>query len=721
MTSSGEGSLREIWTALSLVSRRLDELAGAVTRLPPAGEAPEPAGAPLDETARAGLRGLQGLLAVGPGLALPDALALAVDRAVHRAGADCAAVLLLTPDGRVEAVAHRGFGAEVPLAARDRGIVGLALRDGEIVAGESEDRARDALMREHALVRALALPLRVAPAPAVGVLLAGRRRDVAFAPPDLRVLVLLGDRLGWLLGRAGPSVAAAPAALAADLDVGRAAETVAREAAALLGAPAVAVLLPDGAGLRVEAGTGISAAGTVEDARVGVLAAVLRSRTLWTAGEGREDDALARLLGATPRLVVPLLSRGGALVALLAAGGPRPLSPAALAPLLSPAATALRNARLHAETVAALAELRAGEDHPPIVEPPPPARDFAGLLAVILGRVTAVRDRMTDPALRRELDVAEEAAWRAAEAVRGLLGFAPGHRGEPLTPLDVGPVLRQAVDRARARWTSREASPPTLRLDLEALPPIRGSVASLAEALDHLLENAAEASQPGGAITVRGRWDGGPRVEITVEDRGAGMDEATRARALDAFFSTRGVGRLGLGLCVAQAIVTRHRGELDLASAPGRGTTVRVTLSTVAGERRSSGDAAAGAVAARVLVVEPDAAVRETLVDVLTQQGHLAFTAAEGAEGLDLVRRESIDLVLADLTLPGMGGLELARAVKRARPGVPVLLLTGWPGDLDRDRVADSGVDGVIEKPVGLVEVRTAVAAALAQRAAPRP
>lgn len=712
--SGEEGSLREIWAAFSLITRRLDDLAASVAHLAPAAPAPV-AGAPLDEQARRRLAALASLLAIGPGLSREEAALLAVDRAIHRARADCAAVLMVGEDGRLAPVVQRGFAPRLPAGLAADGIAGRAMVDAEPILGGPADRDTDPLMRGHALRQALVLPIRAPGASPGGVLFAGRRRAAEFDPEAVEALVLVADRLG-LLTVTPPTATSEPAAgiaaAPAELDLDRTAAAVVHAVATTLGASAVALLLPEAGGLTLAAQEGLAVGSAPLAAGTGALAAVLETRRSWTPAEGGADEALARFLGAPPQLVAPLLD-GDRLVAILAIGGPRPAARTALDALLPPAAVALRNARLHTETVQALAELQTTES--PAVDPvPAPARDFANLLAVVLGRLAAVRERAGDPGIRGELAVAEEAAWRAAEAVRGLLGFAPGHRTGALGPVDVGAMLRAAVEQARRRWTAHAAAPTPVRLDLEPVPPVRGNADDLREALDLLLENAAEATLDGSPVAVRARWDGGGVVEILVEDGGTGMEDTAGARALEPFFTTKGPGRLGLGLPVVQAIVARHRGELGIVSAVGRGTTVRVTLPTVASTRRPPGGVAAPV--ARVLVVEDEGPVREALVQVVAQLGHVALTAADAAEALDAVRREPVDVVVTDLALPSGSGLEVARRVRRLRPGTAVILVTAWPGRVDPARLEESGVDAVIEKPVGLPELRLALAAALARR-----
>lgn len=722
--SGGEESLREIREDLSRIRRRLEELADALPRLePPAPAAPRPVGELLGEDERRDLLPIETLLGVSPDLARDDALLLAIDRAIYGAGADAAALFLATPRGDLEAVARRGFPPGALRVGLAEGLVGRAFAEHETIRAGPDDRTADRLLREHGLQAALALPVGLPDQPPRGVVLAGRRRAAPFGADALAALRLLADRVAVVLG-GRPAAGATPAAggeaeapFVPDLDLARTAAAVAQEAARRLGAPRVALLLPENDGLTLAAGVGLPGGAVLPPSGEEPLRSAIRTGTPWVAGEGASAPALADLLGAPPRLIVPL-AVGGRTAAVLVAGGPSPLSLAALAPLAPAAAAAIRNAELHALVIAALAERRGAEGERPV--PPPPVRDLTSLLAVVLGRIALVRERLPGaPPLHADLGVAEEAAWRAAESVRGFLGFAPGHRTDKLIPLDLTAVIRAAVEGAERRWRARGRGP-AVKVEIEPLPPVRGSADELREALDHLLENAAEAVAPDSVVSVRAGWDGGHRVEVTVQDTGPGMDDALRTRALEPFFSTKGAGRLGLGLPVAQAVAARHRGTLTLSSTLGEGTTVRLVLPTSAGARLHGAAAAARTGSARVLVVEDDLRVREALLELLGKHGHEALGAADAREGLAVFEREPVDVVFTDHAVGELSGLEIARTVKRLRPGTPVILITGWPGRLDAGAIRESGIDRVIEKPVAAGAVLAALEAALTPRSPPR-
>jgi signal transduction histidine kinase len=713
--SGEDGSLGEIRKTLAAITRRLDTLADAVG----VAAATTPPGALLDEPTRAQLAGLHGVLAIAQGRTPSEACLLAIDRALTHARADCAAVLRLTGESALSVLAERGF--RRPLEPRsDEGIVGRAIESAEVVQAGPGLGARDPLLDHHGLGAALAIPVPHRTGLPAGALLVGRRRPVPFEADAIGTLVIVADRLGHLLDAGSDSASAdpAPAELFASLDPSRTAATVAREGAARLGAEVAAVLVPDGDGFVLLGGTGLPDE-ALAPGRSPTLESVTATRRPWVrAAADSGCPELAGGLGATPRAVLPL-SLDETLVALLAVGGA-----ATCGTVLSPtfaraAALALRNALLYAESL----RLAADWTPPPTVAPDAgaaPLGDMASLLAVVLGRLAAVRDRVADSAAAQDIAHAEEAAWRVAEGVRRVLGFTPRAGAHAPAPLDIVAAVRESVRVTERLWAS-EGGVPSVTLDLESVPPVRVHPDELRQAVQHLLQNAREAGDGAGPVTVWLRSDGATRVELSVADRGRGMDEATRVRADEPFFTTKGPGRLGVGLAVVRAMASRHRGELEIESAPGQGTTVRLRLPTAAGARPDSVRRdPVPPDRRRVLVVDDEQAVRETLVQGLTRDGYVVHATGDVGDAVALLAREPVDLVVTDLVLPGGSGLEVARTVKRAHPGTPVILITGWPGRVDPETLESHGIDAIVEKPVGLQTLRATVAT-LIERASARP
>ena len=359
-------------------------------------------------------------------------------------------------------LAQRGF--RLPLEIRpSEGIVGRALASDEVVQGGPGLGGPDALLEQHGLGAALAIPVPDHAGLPLGALLVARRRPVPFEPDTIGALVVAAARLGESLETrpAGPREDAVPTALFESLDPSRAAAAVASAARARLGADAAAVLWPEGDGFVLAGGVGLPEGATAPAGSPTVTAVAETREPVVAVADAAPDAELARCLGATPRAVLPL-SVDEWLIAVLALGSARPCG-TVLSPVFTrAAAVALRNARLHAESRGTAGETPADAEPPPIVGTDAgaaPLGDMASLLAVVLGRLAAVRDRVGDHEAARDLVHAEEAAWRVAEGIRRVLGFAPRPGAQPPSPVDVGAAVRDSVRATERLWASEGAVP----------------------------------------------------------------------------------------------------------------------------------------------------------------------------------------------------------------------------------------------------------------------
>ncbi|MCD6358977.1 MAG: response regulator, partial [Dehalococcoidia bacterium] len=177
------------------------------------------------------------------------------------------------------------------------------------------------------------------------------------------------------------------------------------------------------------------------------------------------------------------------------------------------------------------------------------------------------------------------------------------------------------------------------------------------------------------------------------------------------YYSTKGYMGTGLGLSVAYGIVSRHGGDIEVDSTVGRGSTFyiklpvaskeKIALSLNSAEVRKAGlpDVSSLPHGETILVVEDDERIRDTLVSLLSQLGCDVDVAADGREGISMFRRGDYKLIVTDLGMPDVSGWEVSKVVKREKPGVPVLLVTGWGVQFDIDEARKSGVDEIITKP----------------------
>lgn len=344
----------------------------------------------------------------------------------------------------------------------------------------------------------------------------------------------------------------------------------------------------------------------------------------------------------------------------------------------------------------ALGELTAGTAH-----------DLNNLLTAVVTRLQIVMPSVVSPNLRRALQSAERAAADAAEFVRRLQRFARTTPREARRLVDINQIVTEARQITKVLWQDlAQVEGVTIEVVVEAAtaPPVMASDEALAEAVTNLVLNAVDALPAGGRITLR-TFTSDAWVGLAVSDTGVGMPDEVRRRASEPLFTTKGPADAGLGLSMVADIVREHGGELDIESVEGQGTTVTIRLPRLPqrhDELRAAPAAAAAPVGPlRILLIEDDPGVRDVLDSMLGVLGCKVITAGGGREGLDLLKTESgVDLVLTDLGMPDLNGLEVARTIAAQWPGIRVALVTGWAEGLtlapeDRERVV-----GVLPKPV---------------------
>jgi signal transduction histidine kinase/CheY-like chemotaxis protein len=290
-------------------------------------------------------------------------------------------------------------------------------------------------------------------------------------------------------------------------------------------------------------------------------------------------------------------------------------------------------------------------------------------------------------------------------------------------------LIDQVINLTRARWSDQPQGRGVLiqlQTELEeSLPDIMGSEVEIRDALTNLIFNAVDAMPEGGTLTVRSRavvagaGEAAMRqVQIEVSDTGFGMDEETRRRCLEPFFTTKGERGTGLGLAMVYGMVQRHSADLEIESAVGRGTTVRLifavadapVVGAVQGPRLLQ-----PVTRLRLLIVDDDPMLIKSLRDILEQDGHAVTVAEGGQKGIDtfgaaLARGNAFAAVITDLGMPYVDGRKVAASVKAASPHTPVILLTGWGKRLLAENDIPAHVDRVLSKPPKLAEVRAALA-----------
>jgi signal transduction histidine kinase len=357
------------------------------------------------------------------------------------------------------------------------------------------------------------------------------------------------------------------------------------------------------------------------------------------------------------------------------------------------------------------------------------AHDFNNLLMAVLGSLSLLEKRLPDDAqCRRLLQNAVQGAQRGAALTQRLLAFS---RRQELKPESVnlsdlvcgmGELLKRALG---------------IEVDLvcqfpKSLPPVLVDSNQLELALLNLALNARDAMPSGGTLTIRAADEvicpnpgdstlqAGEYVRVGVSDTGVGMDEATRAKATDPFFTTKGPGKgTGLGLSMVHGLAAQSGGQLRIISTPGVGTTVELWLprakteavSLVRSAERPSPAPATATASWRVLIVDDDLLVLTGTAALIEDLGHVAIEVPSASEALAvLAAGTTVDVIVTDHAMPNMTGLQLAHCVQEKYPGLPIVLATGYA-----ELPADPAEFGIVKlaKPCSQADIAAAIQTAM--------
>ena len=346
------------------------------------------------------------------------------------------------------------------------------------------------------------------------------------------------------------------------------------------------------------------------------------------------------------------------------------------------------------------------------------AHDFNNILGAILGNAALARDEMVPgSAAAACLDEIRRASLRARDLVQQILTFSR-HEPQRLVTQPLQPIIEETHKLLRATLSARVR----LEVSLDDGPHhVHADATQIQQVLMNLCTNAWHALKDGAGLISIGlepaaldetdcrRLAGlraGPHVHLWVRDDGVGMDAATRDRIFEPFFTTKPVGQgTGLGLSVVHGIVTAHHGAIAVDTEPGRGTTFHLYLPVVeAGSRApAAGPASAQPVSGRgerVLYVDDDETMVLMVERLLQRAGYQSHVCLNAQEAIQAVRAqpEWFDLVVTDYNMPGLSGLQVARALAELRPSLPVVLSSGYIGEELRTEARRLGVRALLEK-----------------------
>lgn len=331
-----------------------------------------------------------------------------------------------------------------------------------------------------------------------------------------------------------------------------------------------------------------------------------------------------------------------------------------------------------------------------------------------------------DPKVRewgKQISTAAEDIMHIVQRLRAF--YRPRDPNEVLESVNLNEIARQVVDLTKPRWydmPQREGITIDMVLDLDgSLPPIAGIGSELREALTNLIFNAVDAivekGEPEGKISIRTGVRGGFAF-LEVTDTGIGMDEETKRRCLEPFFTTKGEKGSGLGLMMVYGTMQRHEGQIEIESELGKGTTFRLLFPLKEAEvmKAIENEEAEILPALRILFVDDDPRVRGTLGELLRSWGHTVVVAEDGLNALDtflfaLRSGQPFDVVITDLGMPRMNGAELIKKIREHDQNVPIIIVTAW----GKENFIPTA-NAILSKPVRSQDLKSALVKVVRQR-----
>ncbi|MDQ7818151.1 MAG: PAS domain S-box protein [Melioribacteraceae bacterium] len=346
------------------------------------------------------------------------------------------------------------------------------------------------------------------------------------------------------------------------------------------------------------------------------------------------------------------------------------------------------------------------------------AHDFNNSLQVIFGNLDVILlDKSIPPQLKNYLETIKTSATDASARVQLLQRFSGKKQSTTrYNKVDLNKIVKDVIIQSRPLWKDRQEEK-GLEIIIEThygeIHPVYGNEGELRSVIYNLVKNSIEAMPYGGTIIFEtGSRENGLFVHIT--DTGTGMDEETKTRVFQPFFTTKGfeIGR-GLGMSGAYSIIQEHKGELKVVrSSPGKGTTIEVLLPFCNDESESDDIKTVNEFtgSARVLWVDDEPMIREIASELLDALGHKGTMVSSGMEALEMLDKEEFDLVITDIGMPRMSGWQLSDKINEKFDGkIKIAALTGWGNQFDEGEKNEHNIDFILTKPIKINELKSLI------------
>ncbi|MEK7775079.1 MAG: hybrid sensor histidine kinase/response regulator, partial [Candidatus Zixiibacteriota bacterium] len=353
------------------------------------------------------------------------------------------------------------------------------------------------------------------------------------------------------------------------------------------------------------------------------------------------------------------------------------------------------------ESLAAMADMTSGVAH-----------EFNNIFGAAIGRIQLMRAKGGDDKLQSDLGKIEKQLLEGAQTVKRIQQFTSSAKYKKPEMVDVAEIVRNCADPTVGSFVKlAESRNVTVEVSVgmgEAF--IMGNQADLATAIDQLILNAVENATQESTVQVTLSGDE-RQIKLTVTDKGPGIPVANQKKVFYPFFSTKGTRGAGLGLAIVHGTVVRHDGRISLQSEEGKVTTIHLAF------RRAEHTGDISEISKRtkkahnlsILIVDDDEQIREVLSDMLSVDGHKTTICGDGPSALKELSGRSFDMMITDLGMPGMTGLELSGRAHKQFPKMPIAMITGWGNQLNQEELSAHGVKAILPKPFHLKDIKSLV------------
>ncbi len=347
------------------------------------------------------------------------------------------------------------------------------------------------------------------------------------------------------------------------------------------------------------------------------------------------------------------------------------------------------------------------------------AHDFNNILTPIIGYSELLQMKVEpDGMVKNGLDVILQSARRATELVQQILSFSR-QQHQKMAICHIQPIVKEALKLIRSSLPATIEIRQEIDMDCGA---VRADLTQIHQLLLNLCTNSGHAmTEGGGVLDVSlgcrelqeedcrhfSSLSPGPHLCLEVSDSGCGMNASLQKRIFEPYFTTKAKGKgTGLGLAVVHGIITAHKGYIDVSSEPGRGTLFRIHLPMAergeSRERRGAGEVALPTGTEHILIVDDEPLIVEINRKILVSLGYRVTSETSSKKALEIfrTRKGDFDLVITDLTMPELTGLELTKEILAIRPEIPVVLCTGFSEQANAEYALENGIREYLHKPV---------------------